>query len=126
MTAARRPPPERRAAPPARRGGQPGVVPGWALAAGLVPLAALVLEYAGSVLGSGPSSWYPGWLVAVAWPQPVRIVWWLAAAAGAWALTRGLAHANGRRGWLLSVVVTAPFAVFAVGIAAGTQWTAWH
>jgi hypothetical protein len=103
-----------------------GVVPGWALAAGLVPLGALVLEYAGSLFGQGVTTSYPGWLITGAWPTWARVVWWLIAAAGALIVTRGLARANGRRGWVVSIVVTAPFVGFAAGVAAGTEWSAWH
>ena len=103
-----------------------GVVPGWALAAGLVPFGALVLEYAGSLFGQGVTTGYPGWLITGAWPTWARVAWWLIAAAGALIVTRGLARANGRRGWVVSVVVTAPFVGFAAGVAAGTEWSAWH
>ena len=103
-----------------------GAVPGWALAAGLVPFGALVLEYAGSLFGQGVTTSYPGWLITGAWPTWARVVWWLIAAAGAFTVTRGLAQANGRRGWVVSVVVTAPFVGFAAGVAAGAEWSAWH
>ena len=103
-----------------------GAVPGWALAAGLVPFGALVLEYAGSLFGQGVTTSYPGWLITGAWPTWARVVWWLVAAAGAFAVTRGLAQANGRPGWVVSAVVTAPFVGFAAGVAAGTEWSAWH
>ena len=103
-----------------------GAVPGWALAAGLVPFGALVLEYAGSLFGQGVTTNYPGWLITGAWPTWARVVWWLVAAAGAFTVTRGLALANGRRGWVVSVLVTAPFVGFAAGVAAGTEWSAWH
>lgn len=114
------------------RGGRPatpaseGAVPGWALPAGLVPLTALILEYAGSIFGSGPASSYPGWLVTVAWPQWARVAWWLLAAGGAALLTRGLTGDGGRGRWLVTGLTTAPFVVFAAGVATETSWSAWH
>ncbi|MBW3662752.1 MAG: hypothetical protein KY469_06605 [Actinobacteria bacterium] len=101
-------------------------LPGWALAGGAVTLLAVTLELLGSVLGDSPSTGYPGWLVPIAWPTAVRVAWWLVATAGAAATSHGLAHAAGRRGYVRTVVVAAPFLIFAVGIALGAEWATWH
>lgn len=109
------------------RGGPAGrPVPWWALAGGAVTMLAVVLEFLGSLLGDSPSTGYPGWLVPIGWPTPVRVGWWLVATMGAVAASRGTAYATGRPRPLRTVVVASPFLVFAVGIATGATWATWH
>ena len=95
------------------------------LCAGLV-LAAVILEVIG---GQNANSGYPAWaelVVPLAWPQPVRVVWWLliAAAAGGYRIFLGRAGFPQRRA--ATVLTVVPFALFATGVAAGTGWTTWH
>lgn len=101
-------------------------LPGWALAGAGVTLLAVTLEFLGSFVGDSPSTGYPGWLVPFAWPTPVRVVWWLGAATGAAAASHGLSHATGRPRPLRTVLVAAPFLLFAGGVAAGASWATWH
>lgn len=111
-----------------RSGGGPDerAVLWWALAGGAVTMLAVVLEFLGSFLGDSPSTGYPGWLVPIAWPTPVRVVWWLVATVGAVAASRGTAYATGRPRHLRTVAVAAPFLLFAVGVATGATWATWH
>lgn len=99
----------------------------WALAGGAFALLAVGLEMLGSVLGDAPTTAYPGWLVPIAWPTAFRTVWWLLAAVGAGAAVAELAAPRSRAtrvaGTALAVL---PFAAFAVGVALGAEWTAWH
>ncbi|MBW3619503.1 MAG: hypothetical protein KY461_04610 [Actinobacteria bacterium] len=101
-------------------------LPGWALAGAAVTLLAVALEFLGSFVGDSPSTAYPGWLVTFAWPAPLRVVWWLLAAGGAVAASHGLSQATGRPRPLRTVLVAAPFLLFAGGVAAGASWATWH
>jgi hypothetical protein len=101
-------------------------LPGWALAGAGVTLLAVVLEFLGSLVGDSPSTSYPGWLVAFAWPMPVRVAWWASATAGAVASIRGLAYATGRPLLVRTILVASPFALFTIGIAMGASWATWH
>lgn len=95
------------------------------LCAGFV-VAAVLLEVVG---GQNANSPHPSWaerVVPLAWPQPVRVLWWLliAAAAGAY---RTLLHRAGfpqRRA--VTFVIIVPFVLFAAGIATGAEWATWH
>jgi hypothetical protein len=103
--------------------GRPFVVA--TLCAGLV-LAAVILEVIG---GQNANSPHPGWaelVVPLAWPQPLRVLWWLVvgAAAGAYRILLGRAGFPQRRA--VTVITVVPFVVFAAGIATGASWTTWH
>lgn len=90
----------------------------------------VLLAVAGEVLGGlGANSPAPAWaeiVVPLAWPRPLRILWWLAVAAAAGGFRLGL-HRLGmpQRRWVV-VASVAPFLIFAAGIAAGTSWATWH
>jgi hypothetical protein len=101
-------------------------LPAWALWGAGFTLLAVALEFLGSIVGDSPSTGYPGWLVPIAWPTAVRVLWWVAAAVGAVALNRGLARATGHPRRLATVVTALPFLGFALGIALGAEWATWH
>lgn len=101
-------------------------LPRWALVGAGLALLVLALEFLGSFLGDAPASDYPGWLVPIAWPTPVRVLWWLMGSAGAFATSRGLDHVTGRRRLLRGLLVASPFVIFAIGIATGAEWATWH
>jgi len=101
-------------------------LPGWALAGAAITVLAIVLEVAGNVFAGGVTSGYPGWLVTIAWPTPLRVLWWLAAAAGSIAWNVGIARANGRSRRLVTVITATPYVAFAVGVAVGAEWSTWH
>lgn len=95
------------------------------LAGGFV-LLAVALEVVG---GLGANSPVPAWaerVVPLAWPQPARVVWWLgvAGAAATFRVMLGRAGIPPRRG--VTLLTVAPFVVFAVGVATGTDWATWH
>lgn len=71
----------------------------------------------------------PSWTVGVfplTWSQPVRVLWWLTAAAACFA-SRVLMRAAGVRvrRWATFMFVS-PFVVFALGVAWGRDWATWH
>ena len=87
---------------------------------------ALVAEVVASLYAD---SRVPSWAVRVfplAWPQPVRVVWWLAVAAAAlgYRVMMGRLGIPQRR-WVV-VISVAPFVIFAAGIAIGADWATWH
>lgn len=89
-------------------------------------LLAVALEVASGTAAGSP---VPGWAastVPLAWPRPLRVVWWavvaIAAAGHRWALGRLGLHP--RR--LVSVVVVAPFVAFALAVALGAEWSTFH
>lgn len=105
----------------------PQPLPLRAFAGGLLALVAVGLELLGSVAGDAPTTAYPGWLVPVAWPTALRVVWWLAAAAGAGTAVAGLTAHRPRAARVTGVVLaTLPFVVFAAGVGLGAQWATWH
>lgn len=89
-------------------------------------LSAVVLEVlAGAAANSAVPSW-ARWVVPLAWPQYVRVVWWLAVAAAALTFRLSLGRLGLRqRPWLV-VASVAPFVIFAVGIAFSADWATWH
>lgn len=97
-----------------------------AIGSAAVVLLAVALEV---VAGSAANSPAPSWVVRVvplAWPQPLRVVWWLVVAAAALAFRLCLRRLGFRqRSWII-VASVAPFAVFAAGIAFGADWATWH
>ncbi|MGH9247217.1 MAG: hypothetical protein ACRD29_23460 [Acidimicrobiales bacterium] len=70
----------------------------------------------------------PGWAewVPLAWPQPLRVLWWLAVAAGAAAFRWSPGRVGLRPSRVVTVLTVVPFVVFAVGIGAGADWATWH
>lgn len=89
-------------------------------------LSAVVLEMlAGSAANSPVPSWAT-WIVPLAWPQYVRVAWWMAVAVAALAFRLSLRRLGFRqRPWLV-VVSVAPFVIFATGIALSADWATWH
>ena len=95
------------------------------LCAGFV-LAAVLLEVIGS---QNANSQYPSWtewVVPLAWPQPVRALWWLLIAAAAAAYRVLLDRAGLAQRRVVTVVIVVPFVLFAAGVAAGAEWATWH
>lgn len=70
----------------------------------------------------------PGWaeLVPIAWPQGLRVVWWVLVAAAALTYRRSLARVGLPQHRTMTVLTVAPFLVFAAGIAVGAEWATWH
>lgn len=102
-------------------------ISGWAIGGFVLSLGAVALEVLGSVLGDSPTSGYPGWLVTITWPTALRALWWIAAAAGAATATGEFVPFRSAAARVASaLVVAAPFAAFAVGIAIGAPWATWH
>lgn len=89
-------------------------------------LSAVALEVlAGSAANSAVPAWAT-WVVPIAWPQYVRVAWWLAVAVAALAFRLSLRRLGLRqRPWLV-VVSVAPFVIFAAGIAFSADWATWH
>jgi len=87
--------------------------------------AAVTLEVlAGEGAASSTATASP--FIPLTWPQPLRVVWWLGAAAAA-ATFRASLHRLGfpaRRPADIVTVVT--FLIFATGIAFGADWATWH
>lgn len=95
------------------------------LAGALFAIGAIALE---AVSGTFANSPIPAWgeLVPLAWPPPLRVAWWAAAAAGAAAFRWSLIAVGRRPHVLVTTVSVAPFVVFAGGIAFGAEWSTWH
>jgi hypothetical protein len=101
---------------------------GW-IAAAVVSVGFVLGAVALEVLaGTAANSPVPEWahVVPATWPRPARVGWWLAVA-GAVGLYRSALHRLGfRPNRLVTLATVAPFLVFALGIALGSEWTAWH
>lgn len=96
-----------------------------AVSAAAVLFAVALEVLAGSAANSTVPSWAT-WVVPLAWPQYVRVVWWLAVAVAALAFRLSLRRLGLRqRSWLV-VVSVAPFVIFATGIAFSADWATWH
>ena len=93
---------------------------GLAFAAGAVILEVISGQYANSAV--------PGWArwVPLAWPQPLRVAWWLVAAAGAAGFRWSLHRIGLRPNRVVTVCIVVPFLAFAAGIGAGADWATWH
>jgi len=102
-----------------------GAFIGAALAGGFV-LLAVALEVVG---GLGANSPVPAWadqVVPLAWPQPVRVVWWLGVAGAAAAFRLALSRAGFRQRRTVTLLSVGPFLLFAFGVATGSEWATWH
>jgi len=93
---------------------------GLAFTAGAVILEVISGQYANSAV--------PGWArwVPLAWPQPLRVAWWLAVAAGAGGFRWSLHRLGLRPSRVVTVFAVVPFLVFAAGIGVGADWAPWH
>lgn len=127
-------PSERTTAPsPARDavGPPPGVdddhpIPWWGFAGAGFVLFAVAAELIASTWANSPA---PSWLeplAPLAWPTALRVLWWLAVAAGVGAFHAGAAVAGHRRHPAVVALTVAPFVAFAVGIGFGAEWATWH
>lgn len=97
-----------------------------AMVAGAFVVFAVVAEV---VAGRNANSPVPAWaekVAPLAWPQPFRVVWWLAVAAAMAAFRALLSRAGIPQRRSVVVLSVAPFLVFATGVALGTDWAAWH
>jgi hypothetical protein len=93
--------------------------------AGLV-VAAVILEVVG---GQNANSPHPAWaerVVPLAWPQPLRVLWWvgIAGAAGTYRILLGRAGFPQRKA--VTILLIVPFLLFAAGVATGADWATWH
>lgn len=89
-------------------------------------VAAVGLEVAG---GYGANSPAPSWAhlaFPIAWPQPARVVWWLVVALAAFGYRRFFLRAGFRVSRVVTVLLVAPFVMFAGGVAGGAWWATWH
>lgn len=104
----------------------PGRLIAIAVGCAVVVLGAVLVEM---VAGAAAVSVEPSWeqrVVPLAWPQPWRVVWWLAIAGAAATHRLLLDRVDGRqRRWLIALHA-APFVVFAGGVAVGAQWATFH
>lgn len=89
-------------------------------------LAAVTLEVVGGQNANAPHPAWAEWVIPLAWPQPLRVLWWLviAGAAGGYRILLAEAGFSPRRP--VTVLLVAPFLVFAAGIATGAGWATWH
>jgi hypothetical protein len=91
----------------------------------LFTIGAVILEVVSS---SYANSAVPGWAhwVPLAWPQPLRVGWWLAVAAAAGGFRWSLGQLGMQPHRLVTALTAAPFVAFAAGIGAGADWATWH
>lgn len=97
-----------------------------ALGCAALVAAALVLEVLG---GMAANSTVPAWAtyaVPLAWPQPLRVLWWLVVAGAALGFRVALHRLGFRQRRMVVTASVVPFVVFAAGIAVGADWATWH
>ena len=89
-------------------------------------LTAVSLEVVGGQNANSPHPAWAEWAVPLAWPQPLRVLWWLAiaGAAAGYRILLGRAGFSPRRP--LTVLLVVPFLLFAAGVAMGAGWATWH
>ncbi|GAC1605017.1 MAG: hypothetical protein NVS3B21_34440 [Acidimicrobiales bacterium] len=87
---------------------------------------ALAAEVVGGLGANSPVPSEAERAFPISWPQPVRVVWWLAVSAAAlgYRVMMGRLGIPQRRGVVAASVL--PFVIFATGIAAGADWATWH
>ena len=79
--------------------------------------------------GANANSSVPAWadnVFSLAWPPPLRVLWWLAVAGAALGYRIALHRLGFRQRWWVVVVSVLPFVVFAAGVAIGADWATWH
>lgn len=88
-------------------------------------LIAVLLELVGGTFANSP---VPDWahVVPLAWPTAVRLLWWIGVAGAAGLFRLGLHRLGRRQPPAVVIASVAPFAAFASGTAAGTDWATWH
>lgn len=87
---------------------------------------AIVFEIVASTAANSAAPAWVTLVVPLAWPQLLRVAWWLAVAGAALGFhisMRRLGFGQPRPIVFFSV---APFVTFALGIAAGADWATWH
>ncbi len=95
-------------------------VGGLAFTFGAIALEVIASRYANSQV--------PGWAkwVPLAWPAPLRVLWWLAVATAAGAFRWSLPHLGLRPTRVGTALTVGPFVALAVGVAIGADWATWH
>lgn len=81
------------------------------------------------VAGSAANSRVPAWadnVFSLAWPQPLRVMWWLTVGAAAFGFRVSLHRLGLRQRPVVVALSVVPFVVFAAGIAVGADWSTWH
>ena len=104
----------------------PRPFPWWGVVSAAFVFVAIILEV---ISGSAANSVVPEWAYKVAplaWPQPVRVLWWLIVACAAGLYRWAERKAGIRRSVVMIVLSIAPFVIFAGGIAFGAEWSTWH
>lgn len=110
-------------------GEHPARSPGWVVFVGfggfVFTIGAVVLE---TVSGSYANSALPGWAkwVPPAWPQPLRVIWWLVVATSAGAFRWSSNWVGLQPNRVVTALTVMPFVAFAMGIAIGADWATWH
>lgn len=104
----------------------PPVAPAWAWLALAFVFVAVLLEFIGGQYSNSQVPAVAELLAPIAWPQAVRVLWWLAVAAAAAAFRYGERRVGIRRSPLTIAASVVPFIVFAVGIAFGASFSTWH
>lgn len=103
--------------------------PAWLVAVGLggapFTVGAVILEAISGQYANSPTPDWAHW-VPLAWPQPLRVVWWLVVAVTASAFRWSLHHVGLRPNPVVTVCIVAPFLVFAAGVGVGADWATWH
>lgn len=89
-------------------------------------LGAIGLEVAAGMAASSPVPAWAARLVPLAWPRPLRVLWWLAVAAAAFGYRSASRELGLRPRPVFTVLIVAPFLVFAAAVAAGAGWATWH
>jgi len=87
---------------------------------------ALVLEVLGGMAANSNAPAWATYVVPLAWPQALRVVWWLVVAGAALGFRVALRRLGFRQRPVMVAASVVPFVVFAAGIAAGADWATWH
>ncbi len=101
-------------------------LPAWAWGGGLFAFVAFGAELAASLFGRAGEAGPFSWLAPVGWPNPVRFVWWAAAAAGIVALHVGRRRSGERPSALMTAATASLFLVFGIGVLFSAEWATWH
>lgn len=95
------------------------------LACPLVVVGAVVAEVVAAQFANSTvpdfGEWFP-----LAWPRPARVAWWVAVSAAAGGFRLGLHRLGMRQRPLVVGMTIAPFAIFAIGVALGADYSTWH
>ena len=91
----------------------------------LVVLGAIALEIVAGEAAADPTSRSHAW-VPLAWPSPLRAVYWVGIGAMAVGHRIGLARLGSAPRLPVTLAISAPFVVFAAGITVGAPWATWH